>query len=649
MNTNILNKSLVVVAATLLSVATSCNKYLDIVPDDGMATLETAFSMRSTAIRYLYTCYGFLPHNGSLDGDHGYITGDELWTIYDRRESTNRFSGTLFNIARGLQNSSSPYGDDWDGIYEALRCCNILIERARTVPDLPEWEALQWIAEAKTLKAYYHFHLIRKWGPVPLIRENLPIDASVEKVRVYREPIDTCFNYVLSLLDEAIPDLPLSNQSRDELGRITKASAAALKAKVAVFAASPLFNNNQDQASLTDNRGVRLFDTEKTSSEVQDRWEEAMEACREAMDICHEANYTLYRFEGRVRLNDTLRLDLTLRNALTEKWNSESVWINTHTPSSHNDYLQLMCQPNLQMNEYPDFPYTYGNVGVPYKVAEEFYTRHGIPIENDLDWQDVDPMALREGDRSHRWYIREGYTTAQFCFDREPRFYAYLGFDGGIWFGNQQEKNDPVPSDLFDVQCRFNGPQRKRGYDWGPVTGFFPKKVVQYQFRITSNGAYSRVRYQFPIIRLSDLYLLYAEAINEVEGPDGPHQSELFGCIDSLRARASIPGVKDAWDLYSNNPGKYSTKAGMRDIIHRERLNELFAEGQRFWDLRRWKQVSSEYEKGIEGFKVTASRPEEYYQIIEIATQRFGVKDYFWPIRISLIEQNPNLVQNIGW
>ena len=174
----------IAVLITLSFGISSCNDYLDIVPDDGIATLETAFQMRNTAIRYLYTCYGFLTSEGSLDQDHSLLTGDEIWTIYDRRESNGVFNGSLFNIARGFQGATNPYGNDWNGIYEGIRCCNIMIERANTVPDLPAWEAAQWIAEAKFLKAYYHFHLIRKWGPIPLIRENLPIDASIEQVRV---------------------------------------------------------------------------------------------------------------------------------------------------------------------------------------------------------------------------------------------------------------------------------------------------------------------------------------------------------------------------------------------------------------------------------------------------------------------------------
>jgi len=95
---NIKIKIGILIAVMTLSV--SCEKYLDIVPDDGLATLETAFTLRSSAIRYLYTCYGFLTSEGNLDGDHGYMTGDELWSVIDRRESSGIWGGGLFNIAR---------------------------------------------------------------------------------------------------------------------------------------------------------------------------------------------------------------------------------------------------------------------------------------------------------------------------------------------------------------------------------------------------------------------------------------------------------------------------------------------------------------------------------------------------------------------
>ncbi|SFL52894.1 Starch-binding associating with outer membrane [Porphyromonadaceae bacterium KH3CP3RA] len=642
------NKLKIFVIACLM-IFPACNNYLDIVPDDGMATLETAFTMRSTAIRYLYTCYGFLTSEGHLDNDHGYMSGDELWSIYDRRESNGYWGGTMFNVARGFQNATNPYGNDWNGIYEGIRCCNILIENVETVPDLPEWEKLQWIAEAKFLKAWFHFHLMRKWGPIPLIKENLPITASTEEVRVYRDPMEECFDYVIQLLDEAMVDLPLNVQSRDELGRITKPIAASVKAKIMVYAASPLFNNNTDQATLVDKRGTKLFKTDKTAEEIKARWDAAVVACGNAIDLCEEANMELFTHQSRVRVNDTIRQELDLRNAITEKWNSEIIWANTHTSLGANRNLQMVSSPNLQWDQYPDMPNLYNHIQPPLKVAEMFYTNKGIPIENDLEWNGVNPYNLRVGDNTHRWYLRRDYTTVELNFNREPRFYAWMGFDGGLWYGQKPEVNDPIPGDLFWVACRAGGAQQKKGYDWGPVTGYYLKKVIHYQNRQTSATGYDAITYPWPMMRLSDLYLLYAEAINESEGPNGAHSSDMFHYIDAVRSRAGLPGVKEAWDEYSNSPGRYNTEAGMRQIIHRERLIELAFEGQRFWDLRRWKEAPAEYEKGIYGFKVTASRPEDYYQKILLAEQNFALKDYFWPIQTSLIEQNPNLVQNIGW
>ena len=309
----------------------------------------------------------------------------------------------------------------------------------------------------------------------------------------------------------------------------------------------------------------------------------------------------------------------------------------------------MVASPNLQWAQYPDMPSLYNHIQPPLKIAEMFYTNHGIPIENDKSWSDVNPMDLRPGDDTHRWYLRKDYTTIKLNFNREPRFYAWMGFDGGLWYGQKPEVNRPLPSDLFWVACRAGGAQQKKGYDWGPVTGYYPKKLIHYQNRQTSATGYDAITYPWPMIRLSDLFLLYAEAINESEGPNGTSSNEMFNYLDMIRTRAGLPGIKEAWDNFSNAPGKYNTQNGMREIIHRERLIELSFEGQRFWDIRRWKTAPDEYKKGIYGFKVTASKPEDYYQKILLFDQKFALKDYFWPLQTAIIEQNPNLVQNIGW
>ena len=150
-------------------------------------------------------------------------------------------------------------------------------------------------------------------------------------------------------------------------------------------------------------------------------------------------------------------------------------------------------------------------------------------------------------------------------------------------------------------------------------------------------------------MRLADLYLLYAEAINELEGPNGAHSGELYLYLNAVRVRAKIPDVKTAWDDYSTNPGYYNTQTGMRAIIHQERMNELAFESQRFWDIRRWKEGPTEYNKNIYGFNISGASAEDYYKKTLVYEQPFLVRDYFWPISTYNLEHNPNLIQNTGW
>lgn len=643
--------------AGLLSILglSACNDYLDVVPDDGNATIDNAFNLRSVAIRYLSTCYSYMPLEGSPNNDPALLGSDEYCDLWGRVVSTTRVSKIMSYIARGYQNKESVYANDWSTLYIGIRDCGILMENIHNVPDMDEDEKAQWSAEARFLRAYYHFCLVRKWGPIPIIKENLPMDASVDDVRVFRDPIDSCFNFILSEIDQAIPYLAESFDET-EWGRVDKTTAYAFKARVACYAASPLFNGNNDEASLVDSRGTKLFPS-KTDEEKLERWKYAMEACKTAIDECQKINIKLYEGEDIIyNFSDTLKTDLTLRQALCKNANSEVIWGNTSGWDNSRMYWQVMGMVNLQYKESTSLTSSltgYRFIGVPLKVAEEFYTNHGVPINVDIDrqsnWNELD---LIQGDESHKYYLESGYTTCKLNYNREPRFYASLGFDGGKWLGQKTEAelNTMTAEKLYDVECRSGKYAGKTNSETGPTTGYFPKKTFPYLNRVSGNNTQvSYTRFAWPLIRLADLYLLYSEAINEYEGPNGAHSEDLFKYIDAVRERAKIPGVKEAWDNYSNSPGRYNTQAGMRDIIHRERMIELAFEGQRFWDLRRWKEAQTEYAKSIYGFNVSAASPEDYYKRTLCYEQPFLLKDYFWPISVYNMEHNPNLIQNVGW
>lgn len=635
--------------------AVSCNKYLNVVPDDGIATLDMAFNLRSTAIRYLATCYSYMPIDGNVISDSAMLTGDEVWDLVGRVTSSwqlTRVPNTYFNIARGFQSASNVYANDWASFYEGIRCCDILKENIVNVPDMTDAEKKQWQAEATFLKAYYHFCLVRKWGPVPVIRESLPIDSDVETVRVFRDNIDDCFDFIIDLLDEAEPDLPEVIESAEQYGRITKVICKALKAKVTVFAASPLFNGNEDESSLVDSRGIRLFPN-KSDEDKLTRWKAAVVACKEAIDACENANIKLYDMSRvEFRVTDSLKRTLALRNAFNQRQPAlepiEMVWPNTQY-SANGSFLALEQWSMPNFSEYGHSTSGYRFLGVPLKIVDQFYTRNGLPVSNDLDWVGVNTNEIIDSPTDHSFWLCEGYPTIRLNVNREPRFYSYLAFDGGIWYGPNAKFNDVQPVDLPHIECRSGGTHGKAGNETGPVTGYFPKKFYPYQCNVYDSNKFTTYYFPWPIIRLTDLYLLYAEAINEAEGPMGTHSSEMFKYIDAIRSRAGIPDVKTSWDNHSNNPGYYKTQYGMRNIIHRERLIEMCFESQRFWDIRRWKEAPAEYQKGIYGYNITASAPEDYYVRKMIANQSFGLKDYFWPIYNYYLERNPNLVQNLGW
>ena len=190
-----------------------------------------------------------------------------------------------------------------------------------------------------------------------------------------------------------------------------------------------------------------------------------------------------------------------------------------------------------------------------------------------------------------------------------------------------------------------------RALDNYSITGYFAKKLVSYKLIMRQGqDTGNTISYAFPIIRLADLYLLYAEALNECKSvPD----NEVYEYIQKVRDKAGLDketgGLVETWVEYSNNPTKPTTKSGMREIIRRERLIELSFEGQRFYDLRRWRLAMQYLNQPIRGWNVSQKDELGYYQVNYIATRRFLLKDYFWPISNADLYKNDKLVQSPQW
>ena len=489
-----------------------CNDFLEVTPDN-IATIDYAFRLRSTAERFLFTCYSYMPNQGSLNENPALLGGDELWLV-----ATN--ANNAWQIARGNQRVVNPYVNAWQGaqgskdLYQGIRECNVFLENIHLVPDMSDFEKARWIAEVKFLKAYYHYYLIRMYGPIVLIKENLPVSASPEEVRIPRSPVDECFGYVVQLLDEALPDLPDRIEFEvSELGRITKAINLSLKAKVLVTAASPLFNGNPDYKGFTNKDGTPLFNT--TPDET--KWEKAAAACKVAIDFCDSLGHELYTYQpqfSQYNLSDTTITQMSIRNAFNEKWNSEVIWANT---SSQIVGLQGNATPRGLDPALVASTGAQGNIAPPIKIAELFYSDNGVPIDEDITWDYSSRFKLRIPEFEHRYNLKQGYTTARLHFNRENRYYASLGFDGGIWYG--QGRFDDSSDNLLFVSSKRGQPAAPINLGSYSTTGFFPKKYTHFQSVIGTGSTFTRESYPWPVIKLNDLYLLYAEALNEVNGP----------------------------------------------------------------------------------------------------------------------------------
>lgn len=629
----------------MFSVA-SCNDYLDVVPDN-VTTLDHAFALKNEAEKYLFTCYSYIPQNGDGWYNIGMMAGDEIWLP----QNSSTYSNPANQIALGRQNSSSPLLDAWRGnsfgalggsvkrLFAGIRSCNIFLENVSDrskVPDLTLDMRVRWLGEVEFLKAYYHFYLLRMYGPVPIIDVNVPIDADVQSSYVSREPVDECVNYISTLLDSAVAKLPnVVENELTETGRITRPIALALKARLWILAASPLFNGNPDYANFRGHDGEVLFNP----TYDQSKWQKAKDACKAAIDAAEEVGHELYTYTNDpYGLEEVTKTQLSIRQAVTEPWNSEIVWGNSNSYFLNSNMCQILLTGTKALNRLP----TPGVWEAPIKIAKMFYTKNGVPIEEDKTLDFTDYEQLRKANNTESYNIKTHYTTARLNFDRENRFYADLGFDGGIWY----------KKDAREVDTAFYAQTKWADLGGAPSTlswnesGYYIKKLVNWEMVFGDDDAITYRQYPWPEMRLADLYLMYAEAVNEVE----PASTEAIGYLDKIRERAGLAGVVDSWTNFSTNPAKYSTQEGLREIIHRERLIELAFEGHRFWDLRRWKKSAEELNKDITGWNYTGTTAEVYYRETFIYSQNFVTpRDYLWPVGTEDTRKNPKLVENPGW
>ncbi|MBN1131924.1 MAG: RagB/SusD family nutrient uptake outer membrane protein [Bacteroidales bacterium] len=490
-------------------------------------------------------------------------------------------------------------------LFDAVRKCNIFIERANTIPASSPLEAeyiRYMIGEAHVHMAYQYFKGFRLWGSLPWINKALEGGEEPYPRMDFSDLVDS----MVMRLDLAADMLPVQWDAQ-WTGRLTRAAARALKAKILVYAASPLYNGPvPPYASGYEHPevlGYGNYDAE--------RWKRAADACKEAIQAATEAGHSLYTSSGPNENLYYLAINLTNEHIIYQRFR----------PSTNVEGSWAYCYNMM------NWPYGIGwhlRTDVTYQPTiqhvDGYQMKNGkFPIEGYNNGNPLEPVISAAG-------IAENYDDQTYWKDRDPRFYNNIVYHGST-FGESYN------SKLVNFDKNPAVPDRTHG-DWpGFKTSFMVHKFVNEELGASSSVTYQPVH---PIIRLADLYLLYAEALSEYnEGPD----AEALTYFNLIRSRSGMP------DYDAENYTGSSAREKFHHAIKYERKVEFFMEGQRYFDLRRWKE-GDELNLDMAGIQV-------YNDVVSRIninwTNVFPDRMYFHPFYTDWVNNTPGLYQNPGY
>lgn len=629
----------------------ACDKWLDIVPEEDMTTVDTDFETRDEAEKWHASCYSFVQHKvTSVRLNEAFLGADELIAC-DFLKNSNPSAYPGIYIAEGFQNSMNPYNDLWSDkssngridFYTAINFCNIFINKIEKVYNMEMMEKREWKAEVKALKAYYYFDLVRHYGPIILVPENIDPNVSVEEMKIPRSHVDTCFNAIVRLCDEAAAELPSFNQkASDRRTYFCKEGALALKARALAYQASDLFNGNPDYATFTNKNGEPLFSTEKD----KEKWRRAAEAAEAAIEVCLENGKKLVDDQTATTDFQTHMLNIEVSTQTFNYQSDEVLWMVKFKSDGENFYPFTL--PRLNSDNVNSLTGT--RIAPTMEMVEMFYSENGLPMNQEPNYANRYSIT-QVNDPKYTDVVAMKEDIPVLHTAREPRFYADIAADRCYWrLGTKitdLHKVEAYQGENFGLKGKrltSTVPENLSGY-W--LKKWICSKVALYTY---TSGIEAMGIASYPAIRMAELYLIAAEAWNEyLEKPD----QRVYDNLDVVRVRAGIPKVRDSW-AKAIDKDKVSHQAGMREIIRQEWNIEFAFEGMRFWNLRRWKTAHLTLNSDLKGWNVVGNNKNTFYNngkepvVINSKRKFMAPRDYFWPIRSEEILIS-GCVQNPGW
>lgn len=604
-----------VVCVSFSVIWTSCNKsFLDVSKELAEERdMQKLFSNPEDVKRWHINIYSGIPNTAVWNGTPNGL--QHPWPLI-----SDEFDGKFANDWNHEPFDISNLRFSRWSLWPLIRQANVFLENAVVIPatgratSLEKEELDKMMAEARFFRAYYHYLLLELYGPIPIMSESA--DPNNPNLDFARNSVDEVVNFIYDELTIAASQLGDPNLSEvQRLAIPTKGTALAVRGRLMMYAASPLLNGEYTEAlSITNHDGKPLFPAKDPS-----KWQRALTAMQEFIDYAEAGHYELHKeyTNGQYDPHKSIYEVFMKFNKEIIFARSDVNWGNVSNQSG----VDGVSIPRAARGGNAGT----GNIAVTQELVDDYFMIDGLKIEES-------PLYSETGFSSSGEDLT-GQTvpgTFRMYINREPRFYQAVFFNGRRWHvGNEQ--------------IMFNKGGNTDNTSSHPATGYIAYKRLSK--RVYDLGTNPRSEYRPGIIhRLAEFYLLYAEALNEVN----PGDPRVIEYVDRVRERAGIPKLAVA------KPGIIGNQVEQRKAIRQEMRVELATEGQRFFDVRRWMIAENEPGEGGQGgmfygMDMEARTLEGFYTRTLMENRVWNRNMYLYPIPLSSISKSRLLVQNPGY
>lgn len=499
-------------------------------------------------------------------------------------------------FATGTVNPVTVAEDDvWRIAYRNIRRVNVFFKYADG-SRMVETAKTDYKAEARFLRAWYYAMLLRHYGGIPLIGDE--VHETVEESMKERNSYADCVEYIVNEANKAAEDLPME-RSGNKFGRITQGACKALISRVRLYAASKLFNGSDFAPSDYPKEllGYPTYDKK--------RWKTAVDA---ALDVIKMQRYDLYIRNKDENSNDYPGWGFYAQLLPADYYGKVGSEVYCGT------ILEKKEGSSIATNRLFAPPSTGGNgVGgyIYHDLAELFPMADGTTVTESDEYDPTDP--------SH---------------NRDPRFMFTVSYDGCSMKSNLQDTEIKI----------YVGTQQDAIYR-GTPTGYYTRKFLNLNSmgnQMLYGGSQAR-----PLMRYTEILLNYAEAANEYYGPD---HKDVFG-DQEISPYIVLRKIRECAGIQPGENGKYGiednmSQEEMTEAIRLERRLDLAFEGHRFFDVRRWMIADDTENRMMHGFEITKDGDNKTGKVINARQHTFRKAMYFYPIPYKETVKSPDLLQN---